>query len=179
MKVLGEKSLSSKTKKGLEIIFSIIVILNILVLLGVCFTIFTAKSGKIRLEENYLATIFMGVIFIFFYSTGIVALFIIYQFIKIFKNLEKNKLFEKDNVRYLEKVSILSIIIGILYLIVLIGASIVLGKYISFNLLSNVLIEILIFVFAVVFLVFGVGIKILNEIYKKSIEYKEENDLTV
>ena len=31
----------------------------------------------------------------------------------------------------------------------------------------------------IIFVVSGVGIKILNEIYKKAIEYKEENDFTI
>jgi len=31
----------------------------------------------------------------------------------------------------------------------------------------------------VIFFFFGIGIKILCEIYKKSIEYKEENDFTI
>ena len=48
-----------------------------------------------------------------------------------------------------------------------------------FDTLNNILIETLILVFAIVFLVFGVGIKILNEIYKKAIEYKEENEFTI
>ena len=30
-----------------------------------------------------------------------------------------------------------------------------------------------------IFMVAGVGIKVLNEIYKKAIEYKEENDFTI
>ena len=34
-------------------------------------------------------------------------------------------------------------------------------------------------ILAVVFVAFGVGMKILNEIYKKAIEYKEENDLLI
>ena len=38
---------------------------------------------------------------------------------------------------------------------------------------------ILTLVFAVAFLVFGIGIKILNYIYIKAIEYKEENDFTI
>ena len=32
---------------------------------------------------------------------------------------------------------------------------------------------------AIIFAVSGIGIKILNEIYKKAIEYKEENDFTI
>ena len=31
----------------------------------------------------------------------------------------------------------------------------------------------------IIFVVSGIGIKILNEIYKKAIEYKEENELTI
>ena len=34
-------------------------------------------------------------------------------------------------------------------------------------------------VLAIIFVVAGIGIKILNEIYKKAIEYKEENDFTI
>ena len=34
-------------------------------------------------------------------------------------------------------------------------------------------------ILAIIFGVAGIGIKILNEIYKKAIEYKEENDFTI
>ena len=34
-------------------------------------------------------------------------------------------------------------------------------------------------ILAIIFVVAGLGIKILNEIYKKAIEYKEENDFTI
>ena len=43
----------------------------------------------------------------------------------------------------------------------------------------NSLIKTLILVFSVAFFIFGIGIKILNEVYKKAIEYKEENDFTI
>ena len=86
---------------------------------------------------------------------------------------------EKDNTKYLNNVSKSSIIIGILYLICLVGVSIFLGRYSPFDLLNEVLIKILIFVFAIAFLIFGIGIKILNEIYKEAIRYKEENDFTI
>ena len=45
--------------------------------------------------------------------------------------------------------------------------------------LSNTLIKMVILILSGVFLIFGIGIKILNEIYKKAIKYKEENELTV
>ena len=45
--------------------------------------------------------------------------------------------------------------------------------------------EFLYYVFAfsimlmIIFAIAGIGIKILNEVYKKAIEYKEENDFTI
>lgn len=80
---------------------------------------------------------------------------------------------------YLNKVSVSSIIIGILYLFVLIGASAVLGQYISFGVLSDILIKVLLIVFAIAFIILGIGIRVLNEIYKKAVDYKNENDFTI
>ncbi len=37
----------------------------------------------------------------------------------------------------------------------------------------------LMYVVTLVFLIFGVGLIVLSEIYKKAIKYKEENDLTI
>ena len=68
---------------------------------------------------------------------------------------------------------------GFLYLICLVGISIFLRNYNSLDLLTDFLIKTLILVFSVVFFIFGIGTKILNEVYKKAIEYKEENDFTI
>ena len=132
------------------------------------------------MRDNYIFKIVLeGTITFIFIATGIVALFIIYQFIKIFRNLKESKLFEKKNTNYLNKVSNLSIIIGFLYFMCLVGISIFLSNYNSLDLLTDFLIKILILVFSVAFFIFGIGIKILNEVYKKAIEYKEENDFTI
>lgn len=179
MKILGENSLSSKTENGLRILFLIITILVIIVFSITSVMIFS-ELNSYSIRENYLFKIILeGIIGFVFITTGIVALFIINQFIKIFTNLKENRLFEKDNTKYLNNVSKLSIIIGILYLVCLVGVSIFLGRYSPFDLLNEVLIKILIFVFAIAFLIFGIGIKILNEIYKEAIRYKEENDFTI
>lgn len=179
VKILGENSLSSKTENGLRILFLIITVL-VIITLGINSVMFFSDFNSYSIRENYLfKTILEGIVGFVFITTGIVALFIIKQFIKIFKNLEENRLFEKENSKYLSNVSKLSIVIGILYLICLIGISIFIGSYGSFDLLNEVLIKILIFVFAIVFLIFGIGIKILNEIYKEAIKYKEENDFTI
>lgn len=179
MKILGMKSLSSKVENGLKILFCVITLLDIIVLATYIITLFSNHNTSLIIENYLLKIVLVTIIGVVFLSTGIVALFIIYEFIKIFKNLKENKIFEKNNIKYLNKVSILSIIMGILYLVCLIGVSIFLGKYLSFDLLSSVLIKVLIFVFSVTFLIFGIGIRILNEIYKSAIEYKEENDFTI
>ena len=179
MKILGEKSLSSKVEKGLKILFFIITLLDIITLTFTSITLFSEFNSS-SMRNNYLSKIVLeGTISCIFIARGIVALFIIYQFIKIFRNLKQNKLFEKKNTDYLKKVSKLSIIIGFLYLTCLIGISIFLRNYNSLDLLTDFLIKILILVFTVAFFIFGIGIKILNEIYKKAIEYKEENDFTI
>ena len=111
--------------------------------------------------------------------TGIFALLIIHQFIKIFKNLRENKLFEKDNAKSLDKISKMSIIICALYLVCLIGVAVLLSYFNTIGLLSTFLLEMLIFIFAMAFLILGIGIKILKSIYEKAIEYKDENDFTI
>ena len=179
MKILGEKSLSSKVEKGLNILFFVITLLDIIVLGVAGITLFSEFNSS-TMRDNYLFKIVLeAVISFIFIATGIVALFIIYQFIKIFTNLKESKLFEKKNTNYLNKVSSLSIIIGFLYLICLVGISIFLRNYNSLDLLTDFLIKTLILVFSVAFFIFGIGIKILNEVYKKAIEYKEENDFTI
>ena len=179
MKVLGEKSLSSKVEIGLKILFLIIVIIDIITV-GVTAGSMFFQFNSFSVRENYtLRIVLETTIGLVFSLTGIVALYIIYQFIKIFRNLKVNKLFEKDNAKYLSKISLMSIVIGILYLICFIGVSIFFKYFNSMDFLSNFLLKTLILVFAVAFLIFGIGIKILNYIYLKAIEYKEENDFTI
>lgn len=179
MKVLGEKSLSSKVEVGLKILFLIIVIFDIIAI-GVTAGSMFFELNSFSVRENYTLKIALETIIGFIFSlTGIVALFIIYNFIKIFNNLKENKLFEKDNSRNLNKIYIMSIVIGILYILCFVGVSLFF-KYFNFiDIFSNFLLKALISVFAFGFLIFGIGIKILNVIYSKAIEYKEENDFTI
>ena len=179
MKILGEKSLSSKVENGLKILFLVIILLDVTTL-GVAGIAIFSEFNSFSVRENYLTRIVLeAIISVVLLLTGIVALFIIHQFIKIFKNLKENKLFEKGNAKALNKICTMSIVIGSLYLICLVGVSILLEYFNTIDFLSSLLIKVLILVFAVAFLVFGIGIKILNYIYMKAIEYKEENDFTI
>ncbi len=179
MKILGEKSLSSKVERGLKILFAIILILDVITL-GITSVSVFSELNSISIRENYLTRIILEIIIsIIFLLTGIVALFIINGFIKIFNNLKKSKIFEKENVKNLSNISKSAIIIGTLYLICLIGVSILCAYFIEIDILSKFLLEILIFVFSIAFYILGIGIRILNSIYEKAIEYKSENDFTI
>lgn len=171
MKILGEKSLSSKVIVGLNILFTAISIVDIVVL-----SIIIKIVTHITIEEDIQNNISDLVFFIMIISTGIIALFIIYQFIKIFKNLKRDILFCEDNVKSLNIVSYSCFVISALYLVIAIFI---------FSIMENLIGEFVHYIFAIsiilmiIFAVSGVGIKILNEIYKKAIEYKEENDFTI
>ena len=164
MKILGEKSLSSKVIIGLNILFTTISIIDAVVLSIIAKIVTHIVMGE-EIQNNISDLVF----FIMLISTGIIALFIIYQFIKIFKNLKKEVLFSNDNAKSLNIVSYSCFIISALYL----GMSIY-----TFSIIKNYIFAFSIML-AIIFAVSGIGIKILNEIYKKAIEYKEENDFTI
>lgn len=171
MKILGEKSLSSKVIIGLSVLFTIISFIDVYVL------ILIAKSTRdvimnVNLQENTFNLNLFSMIIV----TGIIALFIIYQFIKIFENLKRNILFSTDNLKRLSTISKSCFIISAIYLIISI-LIIILIKDIIADLISYILAFSIMLM--IIFAVSGIGIKILNEIYKKAIEYKEENDLTI
>ena len=113
MKILGEKSLSSKVIIGLNILFTVISIVDIAVL-GIIAKIVTHIAMGENIQNNILDLVF----FIMIISTGIIALFIIYQFIKIFKKLKSDILFSEDSAKSLNIISYSCFIISILYLII-------------------------------------------------------------
>lgn len=176
MKILGEKSLSSKVEHGLQAIFIIIALIDFAVLamfITVAISEFSRKSITNILQPISL-TVALGI----FLATGLVALYIISKFIKIFKNLKENKLFDNTNSNHLNKISISSIIIGILYFAIMLSLMYYI-KSLAINVEVIILCSLLLGTFSIAFILLGIGIKILNEIYKKAIIYKEENDLTV
>ena len=83
MKILGEKSLSSKVIIGLNVLFAIISFIDVFVLTLIAKSIRDVIMN-INLQENTFNLNLFSMIIV----TGIIALFIIYQFIKIFENLK-------------------------------------------------------------------------------------------
>ena len=162
MKVLGKKSLSTLIKIFLWILFTVCLIVVILggVILIKDFTFFKST--------NTLKTL------IILYLSSWPASVLISQFIGIFKSLENNNVFDKNNLKRLKISYISSIIMGLMYLI---------NSVILFLNNENenwmIIYMLLTYIITLVFLIFGVGLIVLSEIYKRAIKYKEENDLTI
>ena len=76
MKILGEKSLSSKVIVGLKGLFTIISIVDLLVIETIV-KVIIELIGMENVEKSVASLI----LFIMIITTGIIALFIIYQFI--------------------------------------------------------------------------------------------------
>ena len=171
MKILGEKSLSSKVIVGLKILFAVISILTLIVL-----SIIAKIIRHITMQESLLSNIFDLSFYIVIMITGLIALLIVYQFIKIFKNLKNNTIFSQSNVKSLNVISNNCFAIAICYFIIVLFAICIIIKvqevFINYVLYFSIMLML-------IFMVAGVGIKVLNEIYKKAIEYKEENDFTI
>lgn len=162
MKVLGKKSLSTVIKIFLWILLAIcllVVIMGGIVVIS-DFSFFNSSSTLRSLIVLYLSSI--------------PAAILISQFIGIFKSLENNEVFDKKNLKRLRTSYISSIIMGIMYLI----NSIML--FLSQEDENWIIIYMLLtYIITLVFLIFGVGLIVLSEIYKRAIKYKEENDLTI
>ncbi len=164
MKVLGRDSLSSI----ISIFLTILLIICIGILIGGAIFIANNWTG---LTESNLNIILCGV-----YISGILSLIMIIEFLGIFKMLKNEKVFEMDNAKRLKVSYIISLIIGVLYSIISIMLFNV--RFGNMEILSYVL-GFFSIIISMVFLVFGIGLVVLTEIYKKAIIYKEENELTI
>ena len=162
MKILGKKSLASVIK-----IF-LIILLVIALLVVTVGGIVLIKEFEFFNSSNSLRTL------IVLYLSSWIASILIYQFIGIFKSLENNNIFDITNLKRLKISYICSIVMGVMYLL----NSIVL--FLSQENENWIIIYIILtFIITLVFLIFGIGLIVLSEIYKRAIKYKEENDLTI
>lgn len=151
MKVTGKNSISSIIKICLQTIF----------ILGIIIIVFLPLVLK-----QYMLYINPGLEYypslILLYVSGIPAIILVYQFIKLFKSLKEDNPFIQNNVKALTIASICSLIIAIEYIV---------GMFIILSVFAIIITG----VFAIAWL----GLYILSELLKKAIDYKEENDLTI
>lgn len=114
--------------------------------------------------------------------TAIPAAIVVYNFIKIFKTFEEEDAFNKKNIKRLKIIWASFIIAGVLFIAIsllfkfLIGNDLLEDLYIrTYAQLSSMFIAFI----GLIFVVLGIGIIMLLEIYKEAIRHKEENDLTI
>lgn len=152
MKVTGKKSISSLIKIFLQILICTGIV--VLILLPLLLKEYIQYINPIL--DYYPALILL-------YVSGIPAIVIVYEFIKLFGSLKEDNPFIARNVKALKISSICSFIIAIEY---------TLGMFLVTNSIFGIII-------VGVFIIAWLGLYILSELLQKAIEYKEENDLTI
>ena len=164
MKILGKKSLSS------------VVMIFLCVLLVLCIIAIVAGGIFVLSNLAFFTKDLLSITYILIYLSSIPALVMIIAFLQIFNTLKQENPFEKKNIKRLGISYITSIVIGVIYainvLLVYLGVGMIQERFFIIYPLTNVAISI-------IFLIFGIGIVVLKEIYRKAIEYKDENDLTI
>lgn len=154
MKVIGKKSISQVLKIALQLIG----ILGCLIFLFLPWVL----QEYIRIVHIGMDSVTYYAQLILLYVSGVPALVIIYQFIKLFDSLEKETPFIKENAKHLKIASYSSFLISIEYLVGLMAFTSVFAIIIS-----------------AVFMIAGLGLAILSELFVQAVNYKEENDLTI
>lgn len=169
MKITGKKSISSIIKKCL-------IILCILCVISIIEVPMLIEKDGIGSFKQMIVDQPLGTTIIFIYLSSIPALIMLYQFIKIFNLLEKGTMFSKTIENKFLITSICSIVIGIIYGI---NAFIAPIKIINFDYSSIIVYLFFSIITSMIFLILGIGLIVLREIYKTAIKNKEENDLTI
>ena len=152
MKVTGKKSISSLIKKFLQILICTGII--VLILLPLLLKKYIQYINPVL--DYYSALVLL-------YVSGVPAIIIVYEFIKLFRSLKEDNPFIENNVKALKVSSICSLIIAIEY-----GG----GIFLVTNSIFGIII-------IGVFIIAWLGLYILSELLQKAIKYKEENDLTI
>ena len=161
MKILGKKSLSS------------VITIFLIIVLILCIAAIISGAYIIVKNIDLLASLTIFKTLLLIYLSSIPALILIIQFLKIFENLREEKVFIESNIKKLKISYITSIIIGIIFMI---NSMILFFQTTDPNILVY---RILTSTVTLVFLIFGIGLVVLTEIYKKALKFKEENDLTI
>ncbi len=152
MKVTGKKSISSLIKIFLQVLIGIGLIVLILLPL-----LLQKYIQYINPTLDYYSAL------VLLYVSGVPAIIIVYEFIKLFSSLKEDNPFVESNIKALRISSICSIVIAIEYGV---------GMFLVTNSIFGIII-------VGVFIIAWIGLYILSELLQKAIEYKEENDLTI
>ena len=143
-------------------------ILKIIVILGIVFSIPVIVLIPFLLSNNY--SIFYSMLIV--YPNGLLMVAIAFQFLKMFKSLEKKEPFTQRNVEILRNTGLLSFSMSALWIIDL---------FIMIFVIKNTYINYILVLLFLFILFFGVGIALwtLSLLFLQATKYKEENDLTI
>ena len=143
-------------------------VLKIVLIVGFILSIPTIAVSPMLLHHTRNSTYSMIII----YPNGILMLGIIYQFIKLFKSLEKSEPFTYENVDILKRTSIMSLIMSIFWIVDLVFMILIMkNTYINYVLVISFL--------SLLFFGVSIALYILKELMLQATKYKEENDLTI
>ena len=148
-----------KLGKSMEIVLKISFVLGIIILLGLYFI---AKLFKIHFD----------LFIIMIYPCGLLFIYMIYEFISLFKTLYNGSPFCLENVKILRNNMIVSILISVFVIFALL-ISCLMYDYYSLQLKFALGFIILLFILA------SIAFYILSELFNQATKYKEENDLTI
>lgn len=167
-----------KVKKICKTIKIILIILCILCIIGIIsFPVITINNKiYIRLLESDIELLITNCLI---YITSIPAMLLLIEFVKLFSKLEKNEIFNKNNIKHLKRSSIYGYIIGGLYILSFISFTIMIIQNKGIGIEVFGIVDFFILIISIIFIIIGTGLKFLSKIYKEAIENKEENDLTI
>ena len=132
--------------------------------------------GILILVFLYQITKYFGIHFDWFifmiYPCGILFLFIVYEFINLFKTLEDRNPFCIENVKRFRNNMVYSFSISVLVLIALLITVFVYNYY-------SAQLKVALLFISVLFFAASIAFYILSGLFKQAAIYKEENDLTI
>lgn len=167
MKILGKNSLSSKLLIGVRVI----IVLTIFAMMLIAIITFKDFRDVINGQmEKISETILITGVFI----AGFLFVAMLIYLTRFLNNLRKEICFDNGNIIILKKISNLVLGGSIIY-----GTMSVLHIVFANNYMDIITYNAFLWILTIIMLCLSIGLKMFNEIYKKAIEYKEENDFTI
>lgn len=154
MRIIGQNSLASLVKYILYMVFAG----GIAIFISLPISLSWYLSMTYGTVSDKIFYFLLGLL----YATGLLALLIVFEIIKIFKSLDGKEPFIMSNAISLNRMGTYSFFIAFFYIF----------KVFFFNSIATLII-IMIFVIAGFFSI------ILSEVFRQAVEAKQENDLTI
>ncbi|MBP3254954.1 MAG: DUF2975 domain-containing protein [Clostridia bacterium] len=167
MKILGKNSLSSKLLIGVRVIIFLTIVAMMLIAMITFKDFRDVINGQ---TEKISETVLITGVFI----AGFLFVAMLIYLTSFLSNLKEEICFDDGNVTILRRISNLvlggSIIYGIMSVLHIVFAN---------NYMDIITYNAFLWILTIIMLCLSIGLKMFNEIYKKAIEFKKENDFTI